>query len=255
MPKGYGAYGKQQQEREESGGGGGGIYHIRCVEDGESCRMRFLTDHEDLFWGWFHRKLDATGGFAGMKLCPRELGNACEDCIAARGGEERRKASMNFLAWAFEYEHYYTKPVEGAKEITVGRATRYVKPVNEVRLWRYATAHMKALDPIITRKGTLIDRDYEWIRAGPKGDKKPQYSVEAVGDPSPFPANVAALVANLPDLEEVALGRVTSVSGEKAPASAVVKINDQDPLEPPEFGGSPDPEYTGREGGSEEEPF
>jgi hypothetical protein len=257
MPKGYKAYSQQQQERADGGGGGGGgIYHIRCLEDGESCRLRFLTDHEDLFWGWFHRKTDASGNFAGMKMCPRELGTACEDCIAAKGGEERRKASMNFLAWAYEYEHYYTKPVEGAREVKIGLVTRYVKPVNEIRLWRYASAHMKALEPIITRKGTITDRDYEWLRAGKSGDKKPQYSVEQVGEVEPLPPEVAKLVANLPGLEEVALDRVKSLNVEKVEQHKTINVdvNAQEPAEMP-FGGEPEPQFTGSNVDFEEEPF
>jgi hypothetical protein len=230
MPRGYKQYEEKRQAAAE-GAGGSGIYGLKLLEDQESCKIRFLTDHEDIYWDWFHRKME-NGEFRGMKICPRSLGNACEDCQAAKVGDDKRKASMQVLAWVFEFEHYYTEPKEDRKKVQLGAATRYMKVVNEPKLFRYAGAHMKAIEPTITRKGTLIDRDYEWIRAGKKGDNKPQYTLEQSGEPSDLTDELQTLALALPDLEDVALGRVTSLSGEKTETGATygtVQIEEEEP--------------------------
>ena len=267
MPRGYSNYEQKRQEAAD-GGGGSGIYHIRCLEDGESCKIRYLTDHEDLYWDWFHRKTNDTGGFAGMKLCPRSTGNACVDCKLAKdeslSDKERagHRAQMQVLAWAYEYEHYYTEPKEDRKKVTLGRSlVRYMKTVNEARLWRYAGAHMKALEPTIQLRNTLLDRDYLWIRSGKKGDTKPQYTLESMSDESELPAELKKLVLSLPDLEEVALERVTSLSGEKTASGETyrtVRVVEEDPTVPPFGVESPNVEAAanvvfGEE--PEEEPF
>jgi len=260
MPKGYKEYETKRQEAAD-GGGGRGIYHVRCLEDKESCRIRFLTDHEDLYWDWFHRKME-NGAFAGMELCPRSLGQACAKCQIAKNATDdvikrANTASMQVLAWVYEYEHFYTEPKEDRKKVELGVATRYMKVVNEPRLWRYSGAHMKSLEPTITRKGTLTDRDYEWIRAGKKGDNKPQYTLEAFGEPAPLTDELKTLLLSLPDLEEVAIGRVTSLSGEKTEGGETYKtvrvVEEEDtPFKDVVPTAAPE---TGSDFGPEEEPF
>ncbi len=64
--------------------------------------------------------------------------------------------------------------------------------------------------------GTLLDRDYEWIRSGEKGSKRPQYMLEPSDDgKEPMPKELVTIATGLPDLEDVALGRVETLDVKK----------------------------------------
>lgn len=202
--------GAADEHARSTGRGRGGVFHVRLTEDQESCKLRFLTEHDDVYWVECHRALDANGRFAGWKACPLSYGQPCTMCAA----DDRPQTQI--MAWVYEYYHDYTKPADGREAVRVGTVTRYRVQVNEVRLWRYSIMHRGAMKMRVDRYGTITDRDYEMIRAGEKGTTRPNYMLEPAGDPGKPSAAVSEAAKKLPDLEDVAFGRVTSMTGEAA---------------------------------------
>ncbi len=202
MPKGIG-------NMPTGGGGGDYIRQIGLKDDGESCTLRFLTDKDDIFFEWQHRKMEM-GQFRGWQVCPKAFEQECDDC---NSGDQKRRAQLQFFAWAWEYTHDYTVDKEGRTPVKLGRRTLYREDINEVRLMRYAGAHKAAIEYRSDKFGTLIDRDYEWVRSGEKGSMKPQYILEPVDEgKKAISKELAAIAADLPDLEDVALSRVDSLT-------------------------------------------
>ncbi|MEK0326910.1 MAG: hypothetical protein QQN63_14530, partial [Nitrosopumilus sp.] len=60
-------------------GGGDYIKTVRLSDDQESCKIRFLTDKDDIFFVWQHRKFEQ-GQFRGFQVCPESAFNQqCDD--------------------------------------------------------------------------------------------------------------------------------------------------------------------------------
>ena len=182
------------------------MFHVRLRDDGESCKLRFLTDADEFYYEWFHR-VEVGGKYQGDKICVQSaLGESCKLC------EQGAKSSMLFLAWVYEYHHDYPEPGDRrVRVISEGSRTVYREEVNEARLLKASGMHKGSIKMRFERFGTLLDHDYEWIRQGVKGTTRPVYLLEPV-EKTPLPKELADLCASLPDLEDVAFDRV-----EKAP--------------------------------------
>ena len=198
------------------GDSGGGerksfIRNTRLLTDGEFCKIRFLTDVEEMYFEWQHSVHDAKGQFRGYKVCPASAFNQeCDDCKAGNG------ASLQFFGWVWEYNHTYTEPGDDRTPIKEGKRTVYREDVGAVRLFRYSNFHKASLEMRANKYGTLLDRDYEWIRSGEKGSKRPQYMLEPSDDgKEPMPKELVTIATGLPDLEDVALGRVETLDVKK----------------------------------------
>ena len=235
---------KLGKDKLPSGGGGGGdfIRHVRLLTDRESCVVRFLTDRPDFFASEFHRIMDG-GKFKGMKICVKaELGQACKLC------DDDDRAGTQILGWAYEtYHDYVDKPPhvkdEDLEEVTVGRRTVLREVVEEARLWRYSVMHLNPLEYQYDEEGTLTDREFKWARVGEKGSKRPTYVLKP-GAPSKLPKELRELAASLPDLEDVAFGKVESLDGgcaDKKPGTRRVGKAKEVEAEPAAYGEVDDP--------------
>lgn len=198
------------QNMPTGGGGGDWIKTIRLIDDGESCKIRFLTDKDDIFFEWQHRKMEG-GQFRGWQVCPQSaFETPCDECAS---GDDKKRAQLQFFAWVWEYTHDFTVDKEGRKPVKLGRKTLYREDVNEVRLMRYAGTHKAALEFRADRFSTLIDRDYDWVRSGEKGSMKPQYILEPSDEgKAPLSKELVAIAADLPDLEDIAFSRIDSLT-------------------------------------------
>jgi len=218
------------------GGGKNFIRHIRLRDDGESCRLWILTEHTDIFWERFHRnmvRVDGTLKYRGMKVCVNSaFGQACDLC------DEGDNAGTQFLVWAYELQHFYPEKPDKieTKKVKIGGATFYMEEVNEPRLMRYSIMHRGGIKSRAERHGTVLDRQFEWIRTGEAGSKKPSYTLDPL-DKEKMPKEIKALIDELPDLEDVALGKVDTIDGESKEESnnrAVREVSEDDE-EPNEF--------------------
>ncbi len=243
--------GKEAPPAGSGGGGGDFIRHVRLLTDKESCVIRFLTEYGDFFWERFHRLMDG-GKFKGMKICARSaLGQACKLC------DDGDRAGTQFLGWTYELYHDYTeKPShvkdEDLEEVRVGgKRTVLREEVNEPRLMRYSIMHFDPLKYQWDEEETLADREFKWARMGEKGSTRPTYILKP-GAPSKLPKELREVAASLPDLEDVALGKVESLGNgggggddEKPKTRSVDRAKKADPE--PEDGSAVDDPFGGDE--------
>ena len=76
-------------------GGGDYMRSVYLRADGESCRIRFLTEADDIFWAYFHQ-VTRGGRFAGWKICLQEAAaQTCTFCDA--GGPLPCPTGVEFL--------------------------------------------------------------------------------------------------------------------------------------------------------------
>lgn len=194
----------------------GGNSFVKVQDDGEMCRIRFLTDGDAFVSDYFHRVMQGKQ-FKGWSLCQGSLGKDCEPC------EDGDNAQLQFLAHVFEYEHYFVEAGQNRKKTRVGNRTYYVEEVNEARLMRYAAAHLASIRLRWERNGTLLDRDFEWIRSGAKGDTRPSYTLEPL-EPTKLSKAIKEVSVDLTDLEEIALAS----SQKAAPKTRRLREDDDD---------------------------
>ena len=194
-------------------GGGDFIRRVKLADDKESCRIRFITDGDEVFWDFFHR-LMKRGKFAGFQICVNEaLGQVCDICD--EGGEDAKKSKQVFL-WVWEIDHDFVEEPRGGDYagVKVGRRTVYRADVGEVRLMQYSTAHKSGINRQFDRLGTLLDHEFEWVRDGERGTTRPTYMLEAL-EKCKAPKEMLEAAEDLPDLEDVALGKVQSLGDEE----------------------------------------
>ena len=95
-------------------GGGGGhpfIPKVMLRDDGEFCRFRFLTEHDEIFWERFH-KIGQGKDYRGEKVC---LNSALDQECALCESEEKPPTTL-FLAWVYEFSHFYPPTSEAKKK-------------------------------------------------------------------------------------------------------------------------------------------
>jgi hypothetical protein len=184
------------------------IRTIKLAEDGESSRIRFLTDVDEIYFEYQH-PVGEGRTFKGFKPClSAAFEQACDFC------DNGIKAQLQFFAWVYEYYHDYTVKGDGREAIKQGRRTVYREEVNGVKLLRAAGGHKAGILLRADRDETLLERDYDWVRLGEKGSTETKYLLEPSDEgKTPMPKELAALAATLPDLEDVALDRVESLDG------------------------------------------
>ena len=194
------------------GGGQGSTRHLRLRDDQESARIRFLTEGDEILFETFHR-LPGQGNskFGGFKICVADaLDQPCDLCERMTGDNYGRQTLM--MAWVYEYYHDYPEKPSGdrapkTEAVRVGRNTLYREEIGEARILKIAAAHKGAFNLRWGKYGTLLDRDYDFVRMGVRGTTRPQYVLEPE-DASPMPPELAKLASELPDLEDYAFDRL-----------------------------------------------
>jgi hypothetical protein len=196
------------------GGGGNFIRGLKIKEDGESARIWFLTEGDDVFFESFHWCDNADAG-EKLQLCAKSLGQTCANCeLSEEKGSGVGAARTEFFLWVYELEHYYIekpKKVDSMK-VRIGSLVLYKVDVNAPMLMRYSVAHRATIKNRWERHGTLTDRPFFWIRSGEKASTR--YELEA-DDKERMPKDLKELMNTLPDPEDVALGKVDKLDGEK----------------------------------------
>ena len=157
------------------------------------------------------------GDFRGFKVCVKSaLGQACELCETGGKDGKGDRAGTQFLGWVQElYHDYIDNPSfvkdEDLEEVQVGKRTVLRHQVNEPRLIRASIMHFDPIQYQYDEEETLLDRDCKWVRIGEKDSPRPTYILKP-GSPSKLSKDLRELAASLPDLEDVALGKIETLS-------------------------------------------
>ncbi len=211
------------QEPEEKANVGGGVRNfvppIKLGEDGESCVFRILTERSDFVHEEFHR-IFAGKAFKGYELCDTMLSKRCKLC--GDPDDKISRTGTQFFGWVFERYHDYVDEDsipswvddDSVEELQIGKRTVFRAQVNEPKLLKYAYTHFNPLQEQWDEEETLCDRDFKWKRTGEPGDMKTSYSLRG-GTVEKLSKDIRAVVADLPDLEQVALGLITSLDEEE----------------------------------------
>lgn len=220
MPRGLTSMNQENEEREKNRGTKGQfIPYLRLKDDQESAKIRFLTDADSVYYDRFHniKKKSSKGkDFWTNEVCPVTIGKVCPQCETAAESEDNSLWPRDqFMVWIYIYYIDHANSGKGREEIQLGTLTRYRQHVNGFGILMASTMHGGALTTAINRRGTLVDRDYEWIRSGPKGSNRPTYGLEAF-DTAALAEDIVAKAALLPDLEDVAFRKVEKLTDELA---------------------------------------
>ncbi len=211
------------------------IRNVQLRDDGEYCKIRFLTDVDEMFFEWMHPihvMVKGQAQFRGFRACPASAFNqACDDC------DKQAQSSLRFSGWVYEYNHTYPKDGEDRVAIQEGKRTVYREDTGVVKQFEYANFHKASLEMRSNKFGTLLDRDYEWIRSGVAGTNRPQYMLEPDDEgKTPMPKELVTIAADLPDLEDVVFGRVETLDGTKKEEPTLEdKLGETDSSEEPEL--------------------
>ncbi len=185
------------------------INQIMLKEDKEKSVFRFITDFNDFYYERYHRNM-VGGEFKGYKVCVREaLGQPCERC------SREEPTSLRFSGWVFEKTHYYRKFFEfkNVEKKLIKDGDIWRLDINSPILLEASIMHFNPLEFRQDMYGTLLNREYSWIRVGEKGSRRPTYMLEPEPE-SEYPKDLEELRETLPDLEDIALGKVTTLDGE-----------------------------------------
>ena len=209
----------------QGGSSGKFINQIMLREDKEKSILRFITDFDDFYYERYHRNM-VGGDFKGYKVCVREaLGQPCGRC------SQEEPTSLRFSGWVFEKTHYYRKYFEfknPEKKLTKDGEI-WKLDINAPVLLEASIMHFNPIEFRHDMYGTLLNREYSWIRVGEKDSRRPTYMLEPEAE-SEYPKDLLELKESLPDLEDIALGKVKSLDGEVQEAKPYATVAVKDPF-------------------------
>jgi hypothetical protein len=213
----------------QGGGGGAGkfINRVRLRDKFEAEQVRFLTEHDDIYWEECHRFQQSVGNQGKSvwmtRVCPAVIG---QPCIRCNNGDKRGNV---WFAWVFSDFVDLAQPGENRAVVKVGQLQRYRLQTNEVRLAQFSAAHKEMLDEVIAQFGTVTDRDYRILRRSEAGNKKPSYTMQPAGEPCERP-ELEEFLSKLPDLEDVAFGKIEKLNFGEEPETVKVGAEEAGPV-------------------------
>ena len=156
----------------EDYGGSNWIKSLR-LKDGERAKIRFLTEGDEVVRALYHSVPIPEKTYRKEVFCRSMLGEDCELCV------QQNKKNLKWHAWVYVYHILKTSIPEGdnidldkIEIVKVGEKTYYKQSVNDVRVLRMGPGKGKYLTnklmTLYQTYGSLMDRDYTWIRSGAK---------------------------------------------------------------------------------------
>ena len=221
---------QRQQERESANRQGNFINYLRLPDDGDIAKFRIVSSHEPakmvdtginscLISAVFHRhqQLSKNGReFYTNTLCDREedeggnLVGACELC------DSKIPRSLQFMVWVYVYDylHKQQNSDQGTKwpQVKLGELIMYREEMNRFVIWQDGFYSSQALEGRLQRYGSITDRDYMRVRRGARRSQQVRYELDGL-EVSSIRPDIVVEAQDLPDLYEVALGKVRTLGG------------------------------------------
>lgn len=184
------------------------IPELVLTEDLDTALFRMLT--EDPIDVDMHDISEEISGRPRFVYCPRDDGISCEYC------ENRVPRHRIFMIWAYVYKilhNQQNKDRTWAAE-KLGKRDVYAEVIEDVRLIKRKFGKGGAMyaqfEDKLENYGTYTDRDYALKRTGVRYSKDTTYTLTPL-DASPLSPKLMGIQANLPELELVAKGIVTTL--------------------------------------------
>lgn len=222
MPKGW----KEMKEDKEKRPTRTGM--MLLLNDGDVARMRFLTDREEMFWGYFH----AVQGRSRLgKLFTKQVYCFAEDGLECpydnMADENVARTGRRFHWWVYVYYKLHRKKEKDAdwtEEDYFGE-TMYKEEINTFKILGTGPGAQGVIeqkfDSWYKRFKTWCDRDYYWAREGEQLETKYDLMPDLEMKPSKLPKELLEIKEGLPDLEETVKGKaptmIDNVNGENGP--------------------------------------
>lgn len=230
---GFGGLRTKQEEESAKRLSGDFIQYMRLADDGDIVRFRIVSEHEEercaesglpsyLISAMFHRHkaLSSKGReYFTATLCGMEEDEAGELYGECRLCDEEVARSLQFMVWAWVYAVFHKKQNADVKNQwargKLGEMVMYKEPINKFMVWQDGFFSSQMLEGRIQRYGTLTDRDYERTRRGARGQTQVKYELDSL-DPTELSPEVRRQLPGLPDLMDIATGKVRTMSGDAA---------------------------------------
>jgi hypothetical protein len=156
---------------------------------------------------------------------------ACEHCTAA---VNRR---TQFLAWVYVYAFYHRsqnswfKPEDATTHknkwplVKLGNTPMYKEEVNQYCIWQDGFFMRELLKGKAERFGRITDRDYLVTRHGVRGSQQTQRVLEDLQE-APLSDELRDKCKELPDLGDIAEGKVRTYGGKRTETPGEVNLDD-----------------------------
>ena len=172
MPKGW----KQMQKDKENRPQQGSVGNRMRLKAGDIARVRFLTDIDEIFWGYFHTipKFTRTGKrYSESFYCIAEDKEKCPYCEAV--GEDIAVTRRKYFFWVYVYEIFHADQSKPEwKAVEHDDETMYKEIVGAPKILETGPGMNSYIEnrfnTWVRKFKTLIDRDYLWKRTGASMD-------------------------------------------------------------------------------------
>jgi len=195
------------------------------LKDSEIARIRFITDGDDFYTDSFHsvpRKTPSGKDFSEDVLCTAQE-RECSFCESLE--EALCKTKIKIFTWVYVYYILHRSEVENSSIFERAGLKFFKQDINDFKIiktgegWGGYIANK--FISYFNKYGTLLDRDYEWIRQGASLNTTYELLPE---DPLKVAASITKAAASLPLLKDHVTGGETGLSdnsietGESEPA-------------------------------------
>lgn len=175
MAKGMSSLLKDRENRNVASAVGNNV--LRLKDDAKLARIRFLTDLDDMEWGWFHPiPMTSRLGkkYSTLKWCACQDKESCEYCATSKeqGEDNLSYSKKQMFFWVWVENIYHTKPDDAGKwsEKEYNGEDFFVEPVNKVMLFQTGVGQGGTFEEKLVTWGkrykTLCDRYYDYTKTG-----------------------------------------------------------------------------------------
>jgi len=190
-----------------------GIWELRLFGDGDIAIIRFLTD--DPVDADMHEVRDTSiSKMPIFHYCTYEDADECEWC------EKDIARSRMFYFWIWVEKILHTAPADDGSwsPVKYSNRTYYEEKVEKVRLMRKkfgrGGAMWQIFQDMYDNYGTWMDRYYTYRRKGAPNDINTVYTLSPL-DKSETPVELKRVIAKLPTLADVVMGKVNKLDEEQ----------------------------------------